>query len=64
MVDVGEKIPSKRMTHARSHVHLPPDVMKALRTFSGELQDVEDLKGAVFTTAIMAGVNGCKKTAS
>lgn len=62
MVDVGGKSPSRRTAHARSHIRLPRDVADALVPASGNLADVSGPKGAVFTTAIIAGVTGAKKT--
>jgi cyclic pyranopterin phosphate synthase len=62
MVDVGGKVASRRTAHARAHIRLPEDVARALVPTSGNLTDVSGPKGAVFTTAIIAGVTGAKKT--
>jgi len=57
MVNVGNKVPSKRIARAQAKVFLPDEVMKH---FNG--QDVETKKGGVFQTAILAGIMGAKKT--
>lgn len=57
MVDVGNKPPSLRMARARTVVVLPKEVLAALT--DGEIQTQ---KGAVFQTAIIAGVMAAKKT--
>ena len=62
MVDVGQKSDSRRTAHAQTSIRLPKDVADALVPASGNLEDVSGPKGAVFTTAIIAGVNGAKKT--
>lgn len=62
MVDVNAKAISTRTAHARSVVHLPDNVSKALKPLEGNLADVAGPKGAVFNTAIIAGVCGAKKT--
>jgi cyclic pyranopterin monophosphate synthase len=62
MVDVGEKQPSRRTAHARSHIRLPAEVARAIVPADGSRADVVGPKGAVFTTAIIAGVTGAKKT--
>ena len=62
MVDVGGKAASRRTAHARALIRLPQNVADALVPASGNLADVAGPKGAVFTTAIIAGVTGAKKT--
>ena len=57
MVDVSEKKVSKRTATARSVVLLPEPVLELLA--NGELHTK---KGAVFQTAILAGVMAAKKT--
>jgi cyclic pyranopterin phosphate synthase len=57
MVDVGDKIPSRRVAKARAIVFLPDEVVK---NFDGN--DVQTKKGGVFQTAIIAGIMGAKKT--
>lgn len=57
MVDVSEKVVTKRSATARSIVHLPHEVM--LQLADGDLQTK---KGSVFQTAIIAGIMAAKKT--
>lgn len=57
MVDVGEKKITKRTAKARSIVVLDDTIMEQLQ--NGEIQTK---KGAVFQTAIIAGIMGAKKT--
>jgi cyclic pyranopterin monophosphate synthase len=57
MVDVGEKIPTKRIAKARSIVVLDEEILKH---FEGG--EIKTKKGAVFQTAIIAGVMAAKKT--
>lgn len=57
MVDVSGKQPTRRSATARSRVLLPPAVLD--RITGGEIQAP---KGAVFQTAILAGIMGAKKT--
>ncbi|HEY4151258.1 MAG TPA: cyclic pyranopterin monophosphate synthase MoaC [Chitinophagaceae bacterium] len=57
MVDVSEKMVTRRTATARSIVVLPPEVSKYLS--GGELQTA---KGSVFQTAILAGIMAAKKT--
>ena len=57
MVDVSEKTASAREAHARSVVHLPPEVVAEL---NGD--EIATKKGPVFATAIIAGVMAAKKT--
>ena len=57
MVDVSEKTASDRNAHARSVVHLPPEVLAEL-----DGDEIATRKGPVFATAIIAGVMAAKKT--
>lgn len=57
MVDVGEKKITRRVAKARSLVVLDDIILEQLQ--DGEIQTK---KGAVFQTAIIAGVMGAKKT--
>ncbi|AHM58987.1 molybdenum cofactor biosynthesis protein C [Flammeovirgaceae bacterium 311] len=57
MVNVGEKQPTLRTATARSIVVLPAAVLEKLT--AGEIQTK---KGAVFQTAIIAGIMAAKKT--
>lgn len=57
MVDVTEKQSTKRQATARSIVHLPEEVIRAI---TGD--DIQTSKGSVFQTAILAGIMAAKKT--
>ncbi len=57
MVDVSDKQATLREAHARACVEFPPEVAK--RLVDG---DIHTAKGPVFTTAIIAGVMGAKRT--
>ncbi len=57
MVDVSEKKVTNRSATARSIVVLPSEVLSQIT--DGEIQTK---KGAVFNTAIIAGIMGAKKT--
>ena len=57
MVDVGEKKITKRTAKARAIVLLNEDILQHL-----EGGDIRTKKGAVFQTAIIAGVMASKKT--
>jgi cyclic pyranopterin phosphate synthase len=57
MVDVSDKIPTKRTAVAESRVRFPADVAAALRE-----NGLRSPKGPVFDTAIIAGVMGAKRT--
>ena len=61
MVDVGGKAASRRTACTRALIRLPQNVADALVPASGNLADVAGPKGAVFTTAIIAGVHWGKK---
>jgi cyclic pyranopterin phosphate synthase len=57
MVDVSGKAATRRIAVAEARVHFPSEVAGALRE-SG----LRSPKGAVFDTAIVAGVMGAKRT--
>ncbi len=57
MVDVGEKVVTRRIATAESRVLFPAEVATALRE-----QGFSTSKGPVFQTAIIAGVMAAKKT--
>lgn len=57
MVDVGAKLPTRRIARARALVEVKPEIMELLD--EGELQTK---KGPVFQTAVLAGIMGAKKT--
>jgi cyclic pyranopterin phosphate synthase len=57
MVDVGEKVASKRIAKARSIVVLTTEILDQL-----EGSEIQTKKGPVFQTAILAGIMGAKKT--
>ena len=58
MVDVGAKAITQRIAIAQTVVELPSEVMKHLN----DNHDIQTKKGAVFQTAILAGIMGAKKT--
>lgn len=57
MVNVGEKLITHRLARARAVVELGEEILSRLQ--NGELQTK---KGAVFQTAIIAGIMAAKKT--
>ncbi len=57
MVDVSEKPPVRRTATARALVLLPSTVLEKL-----EGEDIQTKKGAVFQTAILAGIMAAKRT--
>jgi cyclic pyranopterin phosphate synthase len=57
MVNVGDKIATKRTAHAVATVTLPGELAGLVR--DGE---IATKKGPIFQTAILAGVMGAKKT--
>ncbi|GAB4495872.1 MAG: cyclic pyranopterin monophosphate synthase MoaC [Saprospiraceae bacterium] len=57
MVDVGEKPVTRRTAVARAIVNLPDEVLENF-----ESGDIRTQKGAVFQTAIIAGVMAAKRT--
>jgi cyclic pyranopterin phosphate synthase len=57
MVNVGDKPVTRRTAHAIAVVTLPPPLAALLK--DGE---IATKKGAIFQTAILAGVMGAKKT--
>ena len=57
MVDVGDKVVTKRTATAQARVRFPPEVAEALRS-----QQFSTSKGPVFQTAIIAGTMAAKRT--
>jgi cyclic pyranopterin phosphate synthase len=57
MVDVAEKKVSKRTAVARSTIQLPKEILDRFKN-----GDIRTKKGAVFQTAIIAGIMAAKKT--
>jgi cyclic pyranopterin phosphate synthase len=57
MVDVGDKQNTVRIAHAQSLVQLPEEVKIFV-----ENGEIKSLKGPVFQTAIIAGVQAAKRT--
>lgn len=57
MVDVGDKVATKREARARTIVILPKSVVAVL-----DGDEIATRKGPVFATAIIAGVMAAKKT--
>ena len=58
MVDVGEKAITERIAIAQTIVVLPNEIIQHLN----DNNDIQTKKGAVFQTAILAGIMGVKKT--
>ncbi|UOQ53903.1 cyclic pyranopterin monophosphate synthase MoaC [Hymenobacter cellulosivorans] len=58
MVDVGAKIPTRRVARARSRVLLGREILSLVQQ-----GDLPTRKGPVFQTAILAGIMAAKKTA-
>ena len=58
MVDVGGKLPTRRVARARSKVVLGADILRLVQD-----GDLPTRKGPVFQTAILAGIMGAKRTA-
>jgi cyclic pyranopterin phosphate synthase len=57
MVDVGDKVVTKRTATAQTRVRFPAEVAEALRS-----QQFSTSKGPVFHTAIIAGTMAAKRT--
>jgi len=57
MVDVSEKLTSRRTAVARSIIVLPVEVLEQLTN-----GDIQTQKGSVFQTAVIAGIMAAKKT--
>ncbi len=57
MVDVGAKAVTKRTAVARSVVSMPAEIMQHFAN-----GDIHSKKGAVFQTAVIAGIMAAKKT--
>eukprot|EP00559_Dactyliosolen_fragilissimus_P001094 CAMPEP_0184860200 /NCGR_PEP_ID=MMETSP0580-20130426/5144_1 /TAXON_ID=1118495 /ORGANISM="Dactyliosolen fragilissimus" /LENGTH=464 /DNA_ID=CAMNT_0027357231 /DNA_START=101 /DNA_END=1495 /DNA_ORIENTATION=- len=63
MVDVGEKVVTRRMARARSIVVFPPEVMHAFGLIqSNSTQEMIGPKGPILATAKLAGIMGAKRT--
>jgi cyclic pyranopterin phosphate synthase len=58
MVDVSDKSVTQREAVARAKIYMPPNIMPFLIE-----NNFKTKKGAVFQTAILAGIMGVKKTA-
>lgn len=58
MVDVGDKVVTRRSATALARLRFPPEVLATLMK-----QDWQAAKGAVFPTAIIAGTQAVKRTA-
>lgn len=58
MVDVSEKIVTRRTAIAQAIVHVGTEIIAQIKE-----QDLKTKKGPVFQTAILAGIMGAKKTA-
>jgi len=58
MVDVSDKTVTQREAVARAKMYVPPNIMPFLIE-----NNFKTKKGAVFQTAILAGIMGVKKTA-
>ncbi|KAL3777283.1 hypothetical protein HJC23_001494 [Cyclotella cryptica] len=59
MVDVGNKLSTRRIARARSVVSFPPEVLSALERKG---KDRIGPKGPIFETARLAGIMGAKRT--
>lgn len=57
MVDVSEKVITRRTARAQAIVHVGSEIMAQI-----EQQELQTKKGPVFQTAILAGIMGAKKT--
>jgi len=57
MVDVGEKVATRRLARARSVVILNEEILNLL-----EKEEIHTRKGPVFQTAILAGIMAAKRT--
>lgn len=57
MVNVGQKVSTLRKAVAQALVHLPEEVMAAIKENELQLK-----KGPVFQTAVLAGIMAAKKT--
>lgn len=62
MVDVGHKVATRRLAHARSRVIFPPAVMEAFQFQQGSSHELVGPKGPIFATAKLAGIMGAKRT--
>lgn len=59
MVDVGNKAITKRTAVAQSIIVLPTEVIEKIKN-----EDIQTKKGAVFQTAVLAGIMAAKQTAN
>lgn len=57
MVDVGGKTPTKRRAVAQANMFLGEEIMSEF-----ESGDIQTKKGGVFHTAVIAGIQGAKRT--
>jgi cyclic pyranopterin monophosphate synthase len=57
MVDVGGKVATPRLARARAYVRVSEEILARL-----EHGDIQTAKGAVFQTAVIAGIMAAKKT--
>lgn len=62
MVDVGDKVVTRRTAKARTKVCFPPEVMSAFASYGGTKSEVIGPKGPIFETARLAGIMGAKRT--
>ncbi|EGC36911.1 hypothetical protein DICPUDRAFT_150554 [Dictyostelium purpureum] len=67
MVDVSDKIITKRTAHARSTIEFPPHVLKELLNVENsdggiKGEEIVSKKGPVFATSIVAGTMAVKNT--
>lgn len=60
MVDVAEKSISRRLARARAVVVVGEEIVRLLEESGG--QEIHTKKGAVFQTAVLAGIMAAKKT--
>lgn len=58
MVDVSEKVETRRVATAESRVQLTEEIIGLIKN-----DEIHSKKGPVFQTAIIAGTQGAKKTA-
>lgn len=61
MVDISDKQPCKRRAIALSSIELNPDIVGHLQASDGS-SEIHSPKGAVFHTAILAGIQAVKLT--
>ena len=61
MVDVGDKLSTKRTATATSKVVFPPEVMAAFDTTTSSIDELIGTKGPIFATAKIAGIMAAKR---